>query len=226
MIRTSMQKLTLTALAVLATGGALMAQDLKVAPPRPWVGPVVPYRDASPNWPGAPIFTNLGPTTANLYDFNAGGYYVLGINNTVPDAGDDQWLGVSFWTGTSPVTARRLQAAILQDTVAPGTNLRVNLSIYTDNAGAPGTPVPGGTRNNNPVPVAAPNVLITANLAGGGAALAANTKYWLVATTSATSDLGAVWYASNNAQIGANLPSLATGWFMFSGLTPAGAVLP
>ena len=43
-------------------------------------------------------------------------------------------------------------------------------------------------------------------------------KYWVVATTNAAqAGLDAIWYASNNAQIGLNV---GIGWFQFTGGTP------
>lgn len=223
MNKPSIKKIGLTALAVLATAGAMFAQDLKVAPGKPWKGPMLPYQ--GPEWPGTPVFTNLGPTPSNLYDFNAGGYYVLGINNGVI-IGSDQWIAVSFWTTTQAAAVRHLQAAIGLEPANPGTQHKVVLSVYSDDASlvpsAPGMPLGGKTAT---VPPSAPNALTVATLTTA-INLAANTKYWLVATTTPTSDLGAIWYASNNAQIGANLPSQSTGWFSFSGLTPAGAVQP
>src|SRR5216110_1777577 len=111
MNQTTIKKISLTILATLACG-ALMAQELRFAPPQNFTGPKVPYKDAvGVDWPGAPIFSNLGPPGASpAYDCNAGGYYVLGPTNCL--AFPEQWIAVSFWTGPGGGTATRLQTGI------------------------------------------------------------------------------------------------------------------
>jgi hypothetical protein len=209
--------------------GAVMAQGfgptqaLKVAPPQKGCTGV-PYWQAMPDWPGSPIFTNLAPGfVGSLYDCPAGGYYVLGPANCL--AFSEQWIAVSFWTGPSGGTAGRLQAAVVQEPTCLST-ARVLLGIYTDDASVipsvPGTPV-------IEAPARVPTTCgLLAQVAIPATPLAPNTKYWLTARTApggANQNLAAIWYPSNNAQIGAQLAAVPP-WFSFSGLTPAGAVLP
>ena len=222
---TSIKKIGLTTLAVLLTGGALFAQNLKVAPGTHWTGPVVPY---SVDWPGTPIFTNLSvfaqTGVPTLWDCADGGYYVLGPSNCLLFS--EQWIAVSFWTGSRGATATRLQAAITRETTCGSAfTAKVLLGIYTDNgleAEAPDVMVVEKTAN---VPVFACGALAQATIAA--TTLAPNTHYWLTARTApgtANANLTAVWNASNNAEIGYQL-SATPPWAGFSGLTPAGAVL-
>jgi hypothetical protein len=208
--------------------GGVMAQgfgpskDLKFAPPqKECTG--VPYWQAMPDWPGAPIFTNLAPGfVGSLYDCPAGGYYVLGPTNCLAFA--EQWIAVSFWTGPAGGTAGRLQAAVIQEPTCLST-ARVLLGIWSDDGGAPSAPLAAIVEAPARVPTTC-GLLAQATIPA--TALAPSTKYWLTARTatgSANQNLAAIWYPSNNAQIGAQL-SATPPWFSFSGLTPAGAVLP
>lgn len=222
-----------------AACGAVMAQgfgpskELKAAPPQKGSAGV-PYSQAVPDWPGSPIFTNLSPagSVGSLYDCGAGGYYVLGPAQTCLPAGctpgstcyAEQWIAVSFWTGPSGATAGRLQAAIVQEGTCPA-GARVRLGIWSDDGGAPSAPLAAIVEVNARVPTTCG---MLAQAAIPATTLAPNTKYWLTARTAAgpaNQNLATIWYASNNAQIGAQVAATPP-WFGFSGLTPAGAVLP
>jgi hypothetical protein len=91
---------------------------------------------------------------------------------------------------------------------------KVTLSLYTDRCGlGPGTPLASGVAT---VPTAPCDLAVVKLRAAPP--LSKGTKYWVVATTSATQvGLDASWYASNGAQLGLNLGS---GWSQFSALTP------
>ena len=229
MTKTTIKKLSLTALAVLVTGGALFAQNLKVAPGNGhWTGPVVPYRM---DWPGTPIFTNLSPPSTGaptLWDCDTGGYYVLGPANCL--AFDEQWIAVTFWTGPNGGTARRLQAAITKETTCGSTSAaKVLLGIYTDTGTFPHAPATALIEKPATVPVFACGALAQANLGTAGVVLAANTQYWLTARTApggANAGLTAVWNPTNGDLTAFDQPAVTGGWLGFSGLTPAGAVLP
>jgi hypothetical protein len=213
--------MTLACGAVMGQGFA-PAHGLKFAPPTKCAG--VPFWQAMPDWPGAPIFSNLSPagSVGSLYDCGAGGYYVLGPTNCL--AFPEQWIAVSFWTGPSGGTATRIQTAIIQEPTCLST-ARVLLGIYTDDGGAPSAPLA-------PL-VEAPAAVKTVcgqltQVVVPATALAPNTKYWLTARTApgtANQNLAAIWYASNNAQIGYQIAATPP-WASFSGLTPAGAVFP
>lgn len=218
--------------------GAVMAQSfgpskaLKVAPPQKGCTGV-PYQQAMPDWPGSPIFTNLAPGfVGSLYDCGAGGYYVLGPGQSCLPPGctpgvdcfAEQWIAVSFWTGPAGGTAGRLQAGIVQEGTCPA-GARVRLGIWSDDGGAPSAPLAPIIERVAVVPTTCG---MLAQVAIPATPLAPNTKYWLTARTAAgaaNQNLATIWYASNNAQIGAQIAATPP-WFAFSGLTPAGAVLP
>jgi hypothetical protein len=211
-----------------AACGSVMAQsfgpskNLKVAPPQNGCTGV-PYHLAMPDWPGSPIFSNLSPGyVGSLYDCGAGGYYVLGPTNCL--ALSEQWIAVSFWTSPAGGTATRLQAAIIQEPTCLTTG-RVLLGIWSDDGGAPSAPLAAIVEAQATVRTVCGQLtqaMIPAT------PLAPSTKYWLTARTApgaANQNQAAIWYGSNNAQIGGQLAATPP-WFGFSGLTPAGAVLP
>ena len=212
-----------------ATCGTVMAQgfgpskNLKVAPPQKGCTGV-PYQQVMPDWPGSPIFSNLSPagSVGSLYDCGAGGYYVLGPTNCL--ALSEQWIAVSFWTGPTGGTATRLQTGIIQEPTCLST-ARVRLGLYTDDGGTPSAPLAALVEVNAMVRTVCGQLTQAVIPA---TALAPNTKYWLTARTAAgaaNQNLAAIWYASNNAQIGYQIAATPP-WASFSGLTPAGAVLP
>jgi hypothetical protein len=194
--------------------GVLVAQELKVAPKPNHVTLVAPYVDHSLPPANVTIFTNLGPTATNNYNAAAGGYYVSGPNAI--DNPTDQWIAIPFLNKQAD-HATQIQAAIGW---ISGTK-KVNLGIYTDNAGVVGTMLAQASTTRIPTSgtccqLAQVNIPSTA--------LAANTTYWVVATTDdvAAPDFEAVWQPSNQANIGADVAQ--GGWFTFSGLVPAVAV--
>src|SRR5207245_2916658 len=100
----------------------------------------------------------------------------------------------------------------------------VLLGIWSDDGGAPSAPLAALGEIRARVPTTC-GLLAQATLSPT-VPLAPNTKYWLTARTatgSTNQNLAAIWYASNNAQIGYQLAATPP-WASFSGLTPAGAV--
>jgi len=194
--------------------GAVMAQQLKVAPKPDHVTLVAPYVDHSVPPANVTIFSNLGPTATNNYNAAAGGYYVCGTSCAALLT--DQWIAVQFFNKVAD-HATQIQAAIGYDS---GTK-KVNLAIYTDNAGVVGTLLAQASTNR------LPNTGTCCQLAQvniPSTALTAATSYWVVATPDDVSaaDFEGVWQASNQANIGGNVTN--GGWFTFSGLVPAFAV--
>jgi hypothetical protein len=196
--------------------GTMMAQGLKVAPKPTQLGPITPYRPSSSDAVNAnvTIFSNLGPTSTNNYNAAAGGYYVCGTSCAA--LLEDQWIAVQFYNKVAD-HATTIQAAIGYDS---GTK-KVNLGIYTDNAGVVGTLLAQASTTR------IPNTGTCCQLAQvtiPSTALAAGTSYWVVATAddATAPDFEGVWQASNQANIGGDVAQ--GGWFTFSGLVPAFAV--
>jgi len=191
---------------------------LKVAPAVHYTGKVVANQNV--NSPDAPvvIFNNLGTDPLNLYNALEGGYYVSGPNSLT--VGTSQWIAVPFATKAAAVHAKKLQAAIGW---IEGTK-QVRLAIYTDAGGIVGTPVTGGGGVASTIPdLGVCCDLVTVNLPGAGAALTANTKYWLVAlSTNGAQDLTSAWQSSVLYNIGGDVTN--GGWFTFSALVPAGKI--
>jgi len=209
----------LCCVSISAFGSAAMAGGLKVAPPVAHPNYIV-ANDAR-NSVEAPvvIFNNLTTDPLNLYDAINGGYYVAGPTNGV--IATEQWIAVPFSTKAAAVHAKKLQAAL---GYISGT-MQVRLAIYTDAGGVVGTPVTGGGGVTSTIPaLGVCCALATVNLPGAGAALTANTAYWLVALhTNGAQDLLSAWQATLlNDTIGGNVDN--TGWFSFSGLIPAAKI--
>lgn len=148
---------------------------------------VIPYRDVDSIDANVLIAQNLGPTTTNLYIID-NGWLVTGPSDVT--FGGPFSVAVQFTTGTAAVHAKILEAAI---TFYEGTAKRLRLGIYTASAGAVGTLILDGSTAVIPT-FGTCCVLSKVTLAGVGAALAASTPYFLVATVdSTTPDAGLVW---------------------------------
>jgi hypothetical protein len=190
---------------------------LKAAPPV--VHPNYIIANGAKNSPDAPtvIFNNLTTDPLNLYDIINGGYYVAGPTNGV--ISDSQWMALPFATKAAAVHAKSLQTAI---GYISGTK-QVRIRIFTDAGGVPGTAVGGGS-TTTVADLGICCALTTVNIAGAGAALTANTAYWLVAdNTAGAPDFLSAWQATLvNDTIGGNVAN--GGWFAFSGLIPAAKI--
>jgi hypothetical protein len=198
---------------VVMASGALLAQELKKAPPV-HSNVVIPYVESDSGRANVTIFSNLGTGTA-VYNAAAGGYFVCGISCAA--LATDQWIALPF-TNKVADHATQIQAAIGYDS---GTK-KVVLGIYTDNPGVgPGTLLVQGSTTTIPatgVCCQLAQVRLTPT------ALTANTKYWIVATSDdvAAPDFEGVWQPTFQSDIGGDVSN--GGWFTFSGLVPAAAV--
>jgi len=162
------------------------------------------------------IFSNLGPKTNA---FTSGGWFVLGPNFS----GGKQSVGLPFSPKlNSHVT--QVQVAIQYN--ASGAN-QVNLSVYSDHAGLPGTLVGG------PITIThLSNCCVCCTLTIGNFSpavpLVGGTKYWLVADTPSSgtgSDFKGVWNwipPSATMKVGLN----HSGWTSFGAniQEPAGGI--
>lgn len=158
------------------------------------------------------IFSNLGPTTTNAYN-DTTGYYVLGPNNSV--GLPEQAIGVPF------VAAADSHVQVLQVAVGwiSGTPF-VNVGLYSDNAGAPGTLLASGHSATIPA-FGSCCQLVTVNIAS--TAVTAGTQYWIVSSSDDVHapDFTGVYQASNLAIISGDVG--LTGWSSFTTNTPAAA---
>jgi hypothetical protein len=217
-MKPTLKTVSLTILATLACG-AVMAQVPKQAPSRPWKGDIVPYRGIDSIEANVVFLSNLSANPANLYDFDAGGNYVLGANNAL-FPGIDQHIAVPF-TPLVNGHVKTMQAALYQDPTSPGTP-KCSIGLFNDDGTglAPGTAIAGGAKTVN-VPVGAPNVLVTANLGATGIAVIAGTQYWVVATTipQATNFAG-IW-APSYPRYAFEQPTSSVPWTVTTGLVPA-----
>jgi hypothetical protein len=133
------------------------------------------------------IFSNLGPSSTNLYFTGAsfetalGGFCIVGAEGADPDACgrkvSETWLALPF-TPKQNSHATVLQAAI---GLLVGTN-QFKLALFSDDKGTPGTALATVTVTDAP-PAHTCCELVTGKLATPGIALKANTQYWLVAIT-------------------------------------------
>jgi hypothetical protein len=125
------------------------------------------------------------------------------------------WSAVPFVASKSGVPTR-ISASISVHLFCQPDN-RVTLSLYTDNCGlGPGDPLVSGVAT---VPTSADLCQLAVATLRGAPALQQGVKYWVVASTDdSQAQLDATWYASNNAQFGANLGGY--GWLQFTAVTP------
>jgi len=157
------------------------------------------------------IFTNLGLASER---------YFPGVG--VPIAGNDAafepeiWLALPF-TPRADVHAKTLAAAVAR---VSGTK-RVNLGVYTDGGGVPGTPLPDGQGTTSDFPDSGACCdLATVRLPGTGVALSADVRYWLVASPDNMNapDFHGIWQPSTVAVAAYQEPENFSDWIDFSGL--------
>ena len=159
------------------------------------------------------LFSNLSKSTTNLYNATTG-YYVIGPNNSVGFG--EQWIALPFtptWNGH----ATAIEAAI---GYISGASL-VDLALYSDNGGAPGSLLAGGSSQN--VPAFGSCCQLT-YVSIPPTALNKNTQYWVVAATNdnMAPDFTGVFESTNEGTIAYDPQQL--GWFTFSANVPAIAV--
>lgn len=189
--------------------GMLLAQGPATAH-TPHSGPIIPARVNPATL--QTIYSNLGPSGTDLYN-DTSGYDVTGPNNSL--AISEQWIALPF----TPKVAGHvtlLQAAIGWETGAK----RINLGLYSDNAGVVGTLIAGGHSINIPT-FGTCCTLVQVGIASTAVTL--GTKYWIVATSDDTNapDFTGVWQSSNSAVFGYN--ESAGAWSTGSNDWPAGA---
>jgi hypothetical protein len=153
------------------------------------------------------IYSNLGKSKTDLYTDNAG-WYVAG-----PNAVDQPWEFIAMpFTPKSNSHVSQVQAALLYD--SSGAN-QVNLSIYGDTGGAPGTLLAGPVTVTNLPTYPFCCTLAVANFSP--VAVTAGAQYWVVADTPLTgqgSDFEGNWqFVVATILQGANVPPF--GWYSF-----------
>lgn len=165
------------------------------------------------------IFSNLGPSTSAYTSYT--GWSLLGPNNT-GDPGFTQSVAMPF-TPKANAHVQRVRVAVSY--AGSGAN-QVNLSLYSDASGVPGTLLAGPVTVTNLPSFGSCCQTTVANFPS--LAVTAGTQYWVVADTPSTgtgSDLYGVWdfVPPTKYMFGINVGS---GWFSDPALLeePAGAV--
>jgi len=133
------------------------------------------------------IWSNTGIKTDAYNDTE--GWSVTGPNS---GGGKTQWVALPFKPKATSSTAYQLQAAI---EYASGGN-QINLSLYSDNNGAPGTLLGGPVTVTNLASTGTCCSFAVANLAST-VTLTGGTQYWIVAETPTSgtgSDFSGIWY--------------------------------
>jgi hypothetical protein len=178
-----MRKVTLI-LAMAACAASMRAQDSK---PVRWRGPEV--QSVTPAQPVPEtlqkIFSNLGPADKA---YSTGGFEILG---PLSSAGGSQFISLPF-TPTANAHVYQVRAAIQY--LSAGTPNEVNISLYGDNAGVPGTLLAGPVTVENLSSSGCCQLAIATFRSG--LAVVAGTQYWIVADTPASgtgSDFEGVW---------------------------------
>lgn len=161
------------------------------------------------------IFGNLGPKTSA---FTSGGWFVSGPNYS----SGRHFVAMPF-SPKANSTVTQVQVAIQYN--ASGAN-QVDLSVYTDNAGKPGTLI-GGPITITKLSNCCVCCTLTIGAFSPGVHVVAKAKYWLVADTPLSgtgSDFLGVWNWVPPAKtlVGTN----HTGWISFPAAIqePAGAI--
>lgn len=160
---------------------------------------------------GTVLFTNLASDVNARYDPLDG----LHVTGKSAFSSSELSLALPFTVRTSS-HAQSLAAAI---GYLSGKK-KVNLGIYSDSNGIVGVPLPGGQASTGAIPDEGECCDLTrVKLPGAGVALAAGTKYWLVATadndTAPTFD--GRWHFSTLAVGAYQEPEIFVNWTDFSG---------
>lgn len=162
------------------------------------------------------IFSNLGPAAAAY----VGSAWVLDGPNAA-SASHESFIALPF-KSKKAAHVEQVRAAVQWD--KSGAN-QINLSLYSDSGGQPGSLLAGPVTVKNLPAYFACCKLATATFASS-VAIAAHTQYWIVADTPSSgtgSDFAGVWaFAPSPLRVGSDQ---GTGWFAFQGQEePAGAV--
>ncbi len=210
-----MKKTTMLVFALALCSASTFAQQLKTIEPN---GKIFPSEGADPE-PAVTltkIFSNLG-TGTNVYTSSG-----WSLSGPLSSAGFTQYVAMPFKSKAN-AHIEQVRAAVQYST---GTN-QLNLSIYTDSSGTPGTRLAGPfTVKNLPLYFTCCRVGI-ANVSPS-VAITAGTQYWLVADTPASgtgSDFAGAWVFIPPTKM---LVGINTGasWFSFPAdvQEPAGAI--
>ena len=182
-------KKTLTIICVVALfSAALLAQNgTRMSRTPEQAGMRAPAADPDNSY--KQIWSNAGGKTDSWND--TAGWNVTGPNSS---GGKTQWVAMPFKPKQSS-TAYQLQAAI---EYASGDN-QVNLGLYADNDGVPGTLLGGPVTITGLANTGTCCTFAVANLASA-VSLTGGAQYWIVATTPTSgtgSDFAGVWYFVN-----------------------------
>lgn len=161
-----------------------------------------PQADTTTTLPNITLFSNLGPSSTDLYftgqsiigDSN-GGCIVGAVRLDFNFCGTtDTWLAMPF-TPKQNSHATELQTAVA---VFEGTN-QFLLALFNDNNGIPGTALATVSVTDAP-PLNTCCKLATASLGTPGIALTAGKRYWVVAKTDDVNapDFAGVWAFANS----------------------------
>lgn len=153
------------------------------------------------------IFTNLGPTLDDRYDFNEG----VPIRGS--KAGGEIWFALPF-IPRADVHARTIGAAVSWQ----GGEKLVRLGLYSDNDGVPGTPLPGGEASTSDIPTFGQCCELTkVTFPDPGIALEKGVRTWLVVSPDPNApDFDGNWSPSNLAVSAYEEPEMFISWTSFS----------
>ena len=157
------------------------------------------------------IFSNLGPNASERY-LSAATAEVIGNDVAFQP---EVWSAFPF-TPKADVHATTLAAAIGW---VQGTR-EVELSLYTDDDGVPGAPLPGGQGSTTDIPDTGDCCkLAKVSLPGLGVALQGGVQVWLVASPDNMNapDFLGFWQTSSVAFAAYQEPELLTNWTSFTG---------
>lgn len=138
------------------------------------------------------IYSNLGKSKTDLYNCCTA-YGLWGPNSGWGSAGSSSFAAIPF-TPKSNSTVMQAQAALQENNGGTNSN-QINLSIYSDASGTPGTLLTGPVTITNLPNWGTCCTLAIANFTPT-VAVTAGTQYWLVADgplSGTGSDFGAMW---------------------------------
>lgn len=207
MVRILLRGMAMGLIALAVACGALLAQNRNTDshPKQPSNKLIAPYVDTDTGL--VPIFSNLGPTTTNLYNATFG-YCVTG-NSQFSCGSTEQWMAQPF----TPRANSHVETIAASLQYLGGTN-KVVLALYNDVGGAPGTALASQEVGN--VPAAGTCCrMVGVNFGAPGVAVTGGTQYWVVASADDTSAATfAGYWGVTNSFLAFN-PS-QTGWLTFN----------
>ena len=200
-----MKKTTMFVFAIMLCGASLYAAEPKVSRfSGPSPSAAVPAEAA----PAAlkVIFSNLGPSTDAYSDVN--GWTLSGPAGSL---GFTQFIGLPF-TPTANAHVYVVHAALSYN--GSGAN-QVNVSLYSDSSGAPGTRLAGPVTVRN-LPAFGTCCTLMQAVFSASVAVTAGTQYWITADTPSTgtgSDFEGVWDFTYPVYL--NAYNTGSGWLSF-----------